>query len=120
METASVIVGSAERRWIVYGPTPVEIEKTIWSGIEGAAFGLALVSTIACRSVPVPAKGAGLLPPLSPVLVTTNWRVLRRSWENSDVSPVPTFVAVAVTRLPRGRAPETAVRIVAVPLPSLI
>src|SRR5262245_32627447 len=32
--------------------------------------GLLLPSTIACRSVPVPAPGAGSTPPLSPVLVT--------------------------------------------------
>src|SRR5438128_4636880 len=32
--------------------------------------GLLLASMIACRSVPVPAPGAGSTPPLSPVLVT--------------------------------------------------
>src|SRR5215510_9145647 len=39
---------------------------------------IALASTIACRSVPVPAPGAGLMPPLSPVFVTVNVAALAR------------------------------------------
>ena len=77
---------------MVNGPVP-GMAKTIWSGIEGAALGVAFVSMIAWRSEPGPE---------SLVLITTNWRVTcwRKSWENSDVSPVLRFVAVALTEAP--------------------
>ena len=77
------------------GPVP-GMAKTIWSGMEGAALAWRFVSTIASRSEPGPE---------SLVLVTTNWSVLARSLENSDVSPVLRFVAVALTRLPNRSAP---------------
>src|SRR5262249_31398825 len=40
--------------------------------LDGAPPERALASTMAWRSVPVPAPAAGLVPPLSPVLVTKN------------------------------------------------
>src|SRR5262249_38076203 len=51
---------------------------------------VALASTIAWRNVPVPAPGAGLTPPLSPLLVTRNVARSARSSSRSH-SSTPTL-----------------------------
>src|SRR5256885_741517 len=109
MLTGSVIVGRADVTWIVNGPTPW-IAKKIWSGMEGAALGMALARRIAWRSEPGPE---------SLVFVTLNIagrRPLARFMENADVSPVLRFVAVALTSVPTGTLVGTAVRMIAIPL----
>src|SRR3954453_21567043 len=113
MLMGSVIVGRADVTWIVNGPTP-GIAKMIWSGMEGAALGMALARMIAWRSEPGPE---------SFVLVTPNVAAEMppaRFFEKADVSPVPTFVAVAVTSVPTGTLPETEVRMIAGPPASVV
>src|SRR4051794_921838 len=114
-----MIWGSGEARWITNGPEP-GIAKMTWLGMEVAgseddALGVVLALMIAWRSEPGP---------LSLVFVTRYgscncvW-VLATFRENSEVSPVARFVAVALTRVPRATLPGSEARITAPPTVSV-
>ena len=97
-----MIWGSGESKWIRNGPDP-GMANRIWSGIDVAGLeepelGVVFAFKIAWRSEP---------DPLSLVFVTrygscSCWRALATYMENTDVSPVVTLVAVALTRVPSG------------------
>src|SRR5437868_9208361 len=81
----------------------------IRSGLAAVPALAASASTMACRSVPVPAPGAGLTPPLSLVLVTTK---VDRSDRSSRLSRNRLAVGRRRRRAGRrrGRGPDWRVR----------